>query len=129
MKRIMLKSKIHRATVTDADVHYEGSISIDSNLMEAADILPYEKVSVWNVDAGTRFETYAIQGAAGSGTICINGAAARLAAWGDRVIIASFVEMDDEEARNIKPRLIFVDEKNRIKDISKNLRLASGDGD
>jgi len=114
MERKMLKSKIHRAVVTGADLHYEGSVTIDKNLMEAADIIPYEAVSIWNVTNGNRFETYAIEGEAGSGVICINGAAARMVAPRDLVIIASFVGMDDAEARSFEPRLVFVDERNRI---------------
>src|SRR5947209_15119169 len=93
-RRFMLKSKIHRATVTHADVDYEGSVTLDPRLLEAADILPYEKVHVWNVTRGTRLETYAIPGEAGSGVVCINGAAAHLARPGDLVIIATFVDLD-----------------------------------
>jgi aspartate 1-decarboxylase len=114
MERKMLKSKIHRAVVTGADLHYEGSITIDKDLMDAADIIPYEAVVIWNVTNGNRFETYAIEGEPGSGVICINGAAARMVAPKDLVIIASFVGMDDEEARGHEPRLVFVDEKNRM---------------
>ena len=114
MERKMLKSKIHRAVVTGADLHYEGSVTIDKELMEAADIIPYEAVSIWNVTNGNRFETYAIEGERGSGVICINGAAARMVAAKDLVIIASFVGMDDAEARNHEPRLVFVDERNRL---------------
>jgi aspartate 1-decarboxylase len=112
MTRKMLKSKIHRATVTGADLHYEGSITIDPALMEAADILENEAVDIWNVTFGTRFQTYAIAGQPGSGTICINGAAARLVSRGDLVIIASWQEMQAEEARNHKPSLVFVNDKN-----------------
>lgn len=115
MKRIMCKSKIHRATVTHANLHYEGSISIDADLMEAADLIPYEKVSVWNINNGERFETYALLGEKGSGVVCCNGAAARLVTKGDLIIIASFAEMDDIEAKTYKPRLVFVNEQNRIK--------------
>lgn len=114
MERKMLKSKIHRAVVTGADLHYEGSVTIDRELMEAADIIPYEAVSIWNVTNGNRFETYAIEGEAGSGVICINGAAARMVAPKDLVIIASFVSMDDAEARRYEPKLVFVDEQNRM---------------
>ncbi len=117
MKRKMLKSKIHRATVTGADLHYEGSITIDSDLMKSADILPYEAVDIWNVTCGARFQTYAIEGRPGSGTICINGAAARLVSRNDLVIIASWQEMDAIEAENHEPRLVFVDEKNRPKEL------------
>lgn len=114
VRRILFKSKIHRATVTHADLHYEGSVSIDTDLLQAADILPYEKVAVWNVTRGTRLETYAIEGDAGSGVICLNGAAAHLNQPGDLVIIATFAEVEEHEARNWKPTAIFVDEKNRI---------------
>lgn len=114
MERKMLKSKIHRATVTGADLHYEGSITIDQDLMEAADIIPYEAVCVWDVDNGSRFETYAIEGERGSGVICINGAAARMVAPRDLVIIASFVNMSNEEALRHEPKLVFVDDKNRM---------------
>ncbi|GAB7026071.1 aspartate 1-decarboxylase [Geotalea toluenoxydans] len=114
MGRKMLKSKIHRATVTGADLHYEGSITIDKDLMEAADIIPYEAVCIWNVNNGSRFETYAIEGERGSGVICINGAAARMVAPKDLVIIASFVNIDNKEALQHEPKLVFVDEQNRM---------------
>ena len=114
MERKMLKSKIHRATVTGADLHYEGSITIDKDLMEASDIIPYEAVCVWDVDNGNRFETYAIEGERGSGVICINGAAARMVAPRDLVIVASFVNMSNEEALRHVPKLVFVDDKNRM---------------
>jgi aspartate 1-decarboxylase len=114
MERKMLKSKIHRATVTGADLHYEGSITIDKDLLEAADIIPYEAVCIWDVDNGSRFETYAIEGERGSGVICINGAAARMVAPKDLVIIASFVSMENEEALRHQPKLVFVDEQNRM---------------
>lgn len=114
MQRIMLKSKIHRATVTGADLHYEGSVTIDRDLMDAADIVSYEKVAVWDVTNGSRLETYAIEGERGSGVICLNGAAARLVAPKDLVIIASFVNMEAAEAANYEPKLVFVDEENRM---------------
>ncbi|HEY3307678.1 MAG TPA: aspartate 1-decarboxylase [Desulfuromonadaceae bacterium] len=114
MQRIMLKSKIHRATVTGADLHYEGSVTIDRDLMDAADIISYEKVAVWNVTNGSRLETYAIEGERGSGVICLNGAAARLVAPKDLVIIASFVNMSEEAAIKHEPKLVFVDEQNRM---------------
>ena len=110
--RVMLKSKIHRARVTDANINYEGSITIDRKLMEAADILPYERVEVLNVNNGARFDTYAIEGERGE--ICLNGAAARLAIKGDIVIILAYCHVEDNEARNIKPKLVYVDEKNAI---------------
>jgi aspartate 1-decarboxylase len=114
MRRILFKSKIHRATVTQADLDYEGSVTIDRDLLRAADILPFEKVAVWNVTQGTRLETYALEGEAGSGVICINGAAAHLNKPGDLVIIATFAEVEENEARNWKPTVVFVDAANRI---------------
>ncbi len=112
--RIMLKSKIHRATVTDANIDYEGSITIDRKLMEAADIIPYEQVHVLNINNGARFTTYAIEGEAGSGEICLNGAAARLAVRGDLVIILTYTQVPEEETRNYKPKIVHVNEKNVI---------------
>ena len=112
--RLMLKSKIHRARVTDANLHYEGSITIDGVLMEAADILPYEQVHVLDVDNGARFETYAIEGEAASGVICVNGAAARLVSRGDRVIILTYRAVREEAAQAWEPRLVYVDERNAI---------------
>lgn len=114
MWRTMAKSKIHRATVTDANLNYVGSITIDKELMAAADILPYEQVQVVNVNNGTRFETYAIEGESGSGTICINGAAARLAAPGDLVIIISYAQYDADELKGFAPKVIHVDGQNRM---------------
>lgn len=115
MQRSIFKSKIHRATVTQADLHYEGSVTIDSTLMEAADILPNEHVHIWNVTRGTRLETYALRGEPGSGVICINGAAAHLMHVNDLVIIATFAQMEEEAARTYRPTVVLVDEKNRIK--------------
>jgi aspartate 1-decarboxylase len=114
MRRVMFKSKIHRATVTQADLDYEGSLTLDRNLLEAADILPGEQVHVWNVTRGTRLQTYAITGEAGSGVVCINGAAAHLMGPGDLVIIATFTDLDDAEARKHRPKVVLVDSKNRI---------------
>jgi aspartate 1-decarboxylase len=116
IRRTMLKSKIHRATVTSANINYIGSITLDPELLKAADILPYEKVAVLNLNNGARFETYAIEGESGSGVVCLNGAAARLAQPGDLVIILTYVEVEAEaeELKNWKPRIVFVDEKNRI---------------
>ena len=119
MQRFMLKSKIHRATVTDADLHYEGSISIDEKLLEEAGIAPYEQVAIYDVDNGERFTTYAIKGKRNSGTICLNGAAARKVAKGDLVIIACYVLAEDKEVANWKPKCVFVDAKNKIKKLSK----------
>ncbi len=110
--RVMLKSKIHRARVTDCNIDYEGSITIDKKLMEAADILPYERVEVLNINNGARFDTYAIEGEMGE--ICLNGAAARLAVRGDIVIILSYSYVEDAEAHNITPKLVYVDAKNNI---------------
>lgn len=117
MQRFVLKSKIHRATVTDADLHYEGSISIDERLMEEANIFPYEKVAIYDVDNGERFSTYAIKGKRNSGIICLNGAAARKVAKGDLIIIATYVVVEEKEAKNWKPTCVFVDGKNKIKKI------------
>lgn len=114
MLRNMLKSKIHRATVTGADLHYEGSLAIDADLMKAADILPYEQIHVFNIHNGERFVTYAIQAPAGSGTILLNGAAARLGMPGDKVIIVTFTEMEEAEAQTARPRVVQVDDANRI---------------
>jgi aspartate 1-decarboxylase len=115
MERILLKSKIHRATVTDADLHYEGSITIDRDLMDAADIVEYEKVAILDVNNGARFETYVIEGPRGKGDICLNGAAARLVQKGDLVIIVSYCNVKQEDVSQHKPTVVFVDEKNRIK--------------
>ena len=115
MQRHMLKSKLHRAVVTDADLHYEGSISIDEWLMEAADLLPYEKVDIYNISNGERFSTYVIPGKRDSGTICLNGAAARKASRGDLIIIASYVALDDAEAALWSPKCVLLDAANRIK--------------
>jgi len=110
----MLKSKIHRAQVTEADLHYEGSLTLDPILMEAADILPFELVHVLDITNGTRLETYAIEGEQGSGEVVINGAAARLVQKGDLVIILAYGSVSEEEARRFQPRLVYVDEENRI---------------
>lgn len=114
MQRIMLKAKIHRARVTDANLDYEGSITIDETLMEAADILPFEQVQIYNVTNGNRFETYALKGKPHSGVICINGAAAHQASKDDIIIIANFGLLDEEEHTNQHPKLIYVDETNKI---------------
>jgi aspartate 1-decarboxylase len=114
MRRTMCKSKIHRGILTGADLHYEGSLTLDRDLMEAADILPFEKVQVVNVNNGARLETYVIEGERGSGTIQLNGAAARLGAAGDHVIVISYADYDESELDGFEPKLVFVDEKNRI---------------
>ncbi|MFC2060065.1 aspartate 1-decarboxylase [Chloroflexota bacterium] len=113
----MLKSKIHRACVTNANIGYEGSITIDRKLLEEADILPYEQVQVLNINNGARFTTYAIEGE--DGEVCINGAAARLAFPGDTVIILSYCHVDDMDAQNFSPKLVYVDAKNNITDIKR----------
>ncbi len=114
MQRELLKSKIHRATVTDANLHYEGSITIDRNLMDAADLVEFEKVGILDINNGARFETYVIEGPRGSGEICLNGAAARLVHKGDLVIIVSYCQLDQAEVERHKPRIVFVDEKNEM---------------
>ncbi len=115
MQRFMLKSKLHRVTITDANLDYEGSITIDESLIKAADIFPYEKVNIYNVSNGERFSTYVIKGEKGSGVIGLNGAAARKGSKGDIIIIASYVLVDNEQAQNWSAKCVFVDERNRIK--------------
>lgn len=114
MRLTAFKSKIHRATVTEANLNYEGSVTIDADLMEAADILPHEQVQVLNVNNGERFDTYAIRGPRGSGVICLNGPAARLSHVGDLVIILTYAVMEREELARHTPRVVMVDERNRI---------------
>jgi aspartate 1-decarboxylase len=117
MRRSLFKSKIHRATVTDANLAYEGSVTIDAELMHAADILPYERVQIWDVSNGNRLETYALEGEPGSGVVCVNGAAAHHVWPGDVVIIATFAEAEDEaEARSWRPTVVRVDAANRMVD-------------
>ena len=116
MLRTILKSKIHRAHITETNLYYQGSITLDAELMAKVDILPGEKVEVLNLNNGQRLETYAIKGKAGSGTVCLNGPAARGGYVGDEIIIVSYVLVDDKEARGVKPKIITVDERNRIKD-------------
>ena len=116
MLRTMCKSKIHRATVTGADLNYVGSITIDPLLMEAADLLEYEQVHVVNINNGARFETYVISGTPGAGEICLNGAAARLAQPGDRVIVISYAQYDAAEMEDYRPAFVFVDDENRPAD-------------
>jgi len=118
MFRIMLKSKIHRATVTEADLNYVGSITIDEALMETADILENEKVQIVNNNNGARFETYVIKGPRGSGVICLNGAAARLVHPGDKIIIISYVMVDNREAADFKPKVLFVNDNNQVIEVS-----------
>jgi aspartate 1-decarboxylase len=114
MQRTLLKSKIHRATVTDANLHYQGSVTVDPLLMQAADLLPWERVEIYNVTNGERFATYAIPGAPGAGEIVINGAAAHKARRGDLVILATYAAYDDAVARRHRPSLVFVDERNHM---------------
>ena len=116
MMRKMLRAKIHRATVMQANVDYEGSITIDRRLMEATDLLPNEAVSVWNVTNGSRFETYAVEGPPDSGVICVNGAAAHLVRPGNLVIIAAFTWLEEEAARAHEPKVVFVDAQNRTRE-------------
>jgi aspartate 1-decarboxylase len=115
MRRTLFKSKLHRVTVTDADLHYEGSVTLDPALMRAADILPHERVHLWNVTRGSRLETYAVEGDEGSGVVCVNGAAAHHFRAGDLAIVATFAEAESEtEARQWRPIVVRVDERNRI---------------
>jgi aspartate 1-decarboxylase len=114
MQRTMLKSKLHRVTVTQAELHYEGSCAIDEDLLDAADIREYQQIEIWNVNNGERFSTYAIKAERGSGTISVNGAAARKAAPGDLMIIASFATYNEVELGKFEPDLVYVDARNRI---------------
>jgi len=116
MFRTLLKSKIHRAVVTDCELHYEGSCAIDEDLLEASDIAENEQVHIWNINNGERFVTYAIRGERGSGMISVNGSAARRAAVGDLIIIASFAQIEEARVRAFEPKLVFVDAANRIKE-------------
>ncbi len=118
MERIFLKSKIHRARITQAELHYEGSLTIDTELMDAADIMTYEKVAVVNINNGERFETYVIPGERGSKIICLNGAAARKGQVGDRIIIISYCNLDKTEIPNHKPTVVLVDDDNNIKSLT-----------
>ncbi len=114
MRRKMCKSKIHRGTITGADLQYEGSLTLDRDLMDAADLEPYEQVQVVNINTGSRLETYVIEGERGSGTIQLNGAAARMGAVGDPVIVMSYADYDESELAAFAPRVVFVDERNRV---------------
>jgi aspartate 1-decarboxylase len=116
MIRTFLKSKIHRATVTEADLNYEGSLGIDAELLKAADIRPYELIQVYNINTGERFETYVIEEAAGSGAISLRGAAARKGAPGDLIIIVCYTAIDDRDVGDFKPAIVLLDKKNRIKE-------------
>lgn len=121
MQRMMLKSKLHRVTVTQAELHYEGSCAIDEDLLDAADIREYQQIEIWNVDNGERFTTYAIKAERGSGTISVNGAAARKASPGDLLIIATFAMINEVELTKFEPDLIYVDARNRITHRSRNI--------
>jgi aspartate 1-decarboxylase len=114
MQRHMMKSKIHRATITSADLHYEGSLTVDQDLLDAADLLNYEEIQVVNVNNGARFTTYVISGERGSGVVQFNGAAARLGLPGDLVILIAYATIEDAETERFTPRVVFVDEQNRI---------------
>ncbi|MCL4107046.1 UNVERIFIED_CONTAM: hypothetical protein GTU68_050277 [Idotea baltica] len=122
MKRTLLKSKIHRATVTEANLDYEGSITIDTKLMAAADLVEFEKVEIFDINNGSRFATYVIPGEAGSGIICLNGAAARMVAVNDLVIICSYAEFSEEERSSHEPKIVSVTDKNGIRRGVKNKR-------
>ena len=113
MQRMLLKSKIHRARVTDANINYEGSLTIDRNLMDAADILPFEQVKVYNISTGARFDTYAIYGAPGQGEICLNGAAARMGTMGDLIIIATYAHYEEAEILAYDAKIVMVDADNK----------------
>lgn len=126
MRRTLMKSKIHRATVTDANLHYQGSVTLDPLLMEAADILENERVDVLDVTNGNRLTTYAIPGAPGRGEVCLNGAAAHLVSKGDLVIVVTYAEYEEEEARRHRPTVVFVDERNRIVGAPHEPALATG---
>ncbi|MBC7333003.1 MAG: aspartate 1-decarboxylase [Actinobacteria bacterium] len=117
----ILKSKIHRALVTDAKIHYMGSITIDKKLMEKARLLPYEKVLVVSLDSGERLETYVLEGREGEGEVCLNGAAARKILKGDRIIIMSFAFLEEEEARKYKPAIVYLDDKNQVIKVENHL--------
>ena len=126
MRRTFFKSKIHRATVTHADLDYEGSVSIDEDLLEAAGIWEYEAIHIWNITRGTRLQTYAIKGERGSGVICINGAAAHLNKPGDLVILATFAELEESEARVHAPVVVLVDRQNKI--VARDVAEVAGPG-
>ena len=121
MNRVMLRAKLHRAVVTEADLHYEGSCGIDEDLMDAANMREYERIELYNVNNGERFATYAIRGQRGSGMISVNGAAARKAAVGDVLIIATYATFNEIELANFEPKLVYVDDKNRIKRIGAHI--------
>jgi aspartate 1-decarboxylase len=117
MMRTLLKSKLHRVTVTQTELHYEGSCAVDEALLEAAGLVEYERVDIYNVNNGQRFSTYVVKAPRGSGTICVMGAAARLASVGDRLIVASFASLEESEVRGHQPRVVLVDEKNHVLEV------------
>lgn len=123
MQTNMLKAKIHRATVTDAELHYEGSIAIDGNLLEASGIRDYEQIHAWNVNSGQRFVTYALRAEPGSGIISVNGSAARSAQVGDLIIIAAFVQLDEAELENYQPTCVYVDQNNRMTHTNRSIPM------
>lgn len=125
MLRTVCKSKIHVAVVTEANLQYTGSLTLDPLLMRAADLVPYEQVQIVNLNNGARFETYCIEGARGSGTVCLNGAAARLAVVGDPLIIISYAHVTEDELTGLIPKLVFVDEQNRVRRVSTDAMSAS----
>lgn len=123
MRRELCKSKIHGATVTEANLYYEGSLTLDQDLIEAADLVPYERIQVANIDNGSRLETYVLPGERGSGVVALNGAAARLGAVGDQVILISYAQYEESEIAGHEPRVVFVDESNRL--VPRNLRASA----
>ncbi|MCB0962653.1 MAG: aspartate 1-decarboxylase [Acidimicrobiales bacterium] len=125
MRRRMMKSKVHRATVTDANLHYVGSVTVDRDLMEAADLREYEQVAIVDIDNGNRLETYVIEGVAGSGDLCLNGAAARLVQPGDKVILISYADYEDAELEDYEPTVVHVDTANGIVDEETAAALAA----
>jgi len=129
MFRTLLKSKIHRATVTDCELHYEGSCAIDEDLLEAANLAENEQIHVWNINNGERFVTYAIRGQRGSGIISLNGSAARRASVGDLVIIAAFGLVPEDQVRSHQPKLVFMDESNRIKEERAHIPVQAASGE
>jgi len=126
MMRVLLKSKLHRVTVTRTELHYEGSCAVDEALLEAADLREYERVDIYNVNTGQRFSTYVVKAPRGSGTVCVMGAAARLASVGDRLIVAAYASFDEAEMAAFKPRVVLVDEKNRIVEVKSSSSGLSG---
>jgi aspartate 1-decarboxylase len=129
MMLTMFKSKIHRATVTQADLNYAGSLTVDPLLLEAAGMLPYEQVHVLNINNGSRFTTYLIEGERGAGTICLNGAAARMGAPGDLIIAITYAQMDAAEAKGLRPTVVLVDGQNHIVDVTRSGHAPEGDAD